>query len=73
MTTDPGFNLTHPELCEGEMFAVNMFWEHDNIPGVSYKSKRMGKKAYTANGNPLGAYRPVFISIEEYNSGEQNV
>ncbi|MFH0755150.1 MAG: hypothetical protein V1910_00590 [bacterium] len=40
----------HPELLEGEMFLLN---SSQNGEEVGYKSKRVGRKAYTRSGNEL--------------------
>ncbi|MBC7471888.1 MAG: hypothetical protein H7196_01280 [candidate division SR1 bacterium] len=72
------FNLTHPELREGEMVLTNDHFDPNNIESrrefykyfhnLKYSSKRMGFQAYANDGAILKYSKPIFISIVEYES-----
>jgi len=58
---------THPELREGEMFLTNC-----TIPDyvrIGWKTKRIGRQAYTIDGEKLKVLIPVFVQKEEYDEG----
>jgi len=58
------FNLTHPELKEGEEFYANIVSvRFDRIK--KFKTKRLGVYAFDPQGNPVPNLVPVFISKEE--------
>lgn len=64
-----GFNETHPELMEGEMFLHNVFG-NDDWESLRYKTKRLGIQAYTREGVPLRDPRPAFVQRTEFEKTE---
>ena len=59
-------NDHHPELRDGEIFLSNMLLE--DLPGIWWKTKRMGSIAYTINGerlDPINKLYPVFAKASE--------
>jgi hypothetical protein len=73
----PNFNLTHPEVREGEAWLTNMLpdriidgqtdWE-----AIGYKTKRAGQVAYDLKGNPVEGYLPVFVQKSEREETEMS-
>jgi hypothetical protein len=57
------FNVTHPELKEGEIFLGN-FPEGQAIQ-VGWKTKRIGWQSYDKDGLAYSGSRPVFVQIAE--------
>ena len=61
------FDKKHPELEKNEIFLMNL--KNKNAFDIlAYKTKRIGKIAYTENGKPIentGIF-PVFVNEEEY-------
>jgi len=61
------YNVTHPELSEGEMFLTNVLSGDYRL--IGWKTKRTGVHAYTINGEDATGYTPVFDQKEEYEEG----
>lgn len=63
------FNNSHPELKDGELFAINhnpngsAMINFDNLP---YETKRLGEVAYDDSGNVIPGLKPVFASRTEF-------
>lgn len=58
--------MQHPEVRPGEIFLSNIA-ESDLSLLESWKTKRLGTKAYDGAGEVLtDEYVPVFVSLEEY-------
>ena len=57
------FNVTHPELQQGEMFVTNSTMEH--LDTIGWKTKRTGKIAYDIGGKEIHWLVPVFRQSNE--------
>lgn len=57
-------NDQHPELRPGEVFLTNCAGEKI-FQDIGWKSKRQGKVAYGADGQPIEGYFPVFVQKDE--------
>lgn len=60
-----GFNETHPEMREGELFLINATWA--GYERIRWKTKRRGLQAYTEQGEEVTGYIPVFVQRKEFN------
>lgn len=65
------FNEKHPELRPGEMLILN---EEENSQAIvkfttlPYSTKRLGEVAYGYDGNKLPGMKPIFVSVNEFES-----
>jgi hypothetical protein len=57
------FNLTHPELKEGEIFVTNS--NTDKLSTIGWKTKRVGIIAYDIQGKEINWLVPVFRQSSE--------
>jgi len=68
------YNITHPEMKEGEKFLGNM--NEEGFRGTGWKTKRSGNMAYDKRGIVVKHLFPVFVQKDEYDEGmkaqEQN-
>ena len=62
----------HPEIQEGEVFFTNETLESFSHC-VGWKTKRMGRQAYTIRGAriPLGFVYPIFVQKSEIEKAER--
>ena len=67
-------NYKHPELRDDEVFIGNSTMEKDDLYVSSYyKTKRLGKIAYSASNKVVPNLYPVFVSKDEYNANIRRI
>lgn len=69
----------HPETLPGEVWLTNVLVDTPLVPktrpydAIGWKTKRRGNTAYSASGEVLPGYYPVFVSISELEAAGFNV
>ena len=66
-----GFNKTHPELRDGEIFLTNVY-SYGGAGGannIGWVTTRFGKCAYTIFGERAAGCIPVFVQKSEWEKG----
>lgn len=66
-------NEKHPELQEGEVWLTNMDPQDDTWDHIGYATKRMGRIAYSTEGQLIPGMVPVFAKKEELESFRQKL
>lgn len=69
MTTVQACGDDHPEKQRGEIFLGN--GNQAGFAQLSYRTKRMGRRAYGADGQHLPQYIPIFCDEAEYRETRQ--
>lgn len=65
------FTINHPEAREDEIFILNDQPDQGgkfSYKDLSFKTKRMGKIAYSEDGQIIADVKPVFINSQELNN-----
>lgn len=58
-----GFNISHPELKDGEVFLGN--FRPNQLNDIGWKTRRAGVQSYDFKGNAYDGARPVFVQQSE--------
>ncbi|MCB9809271.1 hypothetical protein H6776_02620 [Candidatus Nomurabacteria bacterium] len=70
---DNGFNKSHPERKDDEVFVGNA--NEYGFQNIGWETKRKGKQAYYSTGDmyPDKSYFPVFASASEIESENREI